>query len=557
MLSELSVAIAAAIAGGIWLGVRALRSRGSQTQQAANVAFVTDIEGNWEFFMAYVKLSDALTLVNPQCPDGTADIELKDGWDLVFGGDVCDKGGEIGGTIRVIRTLVRLKRRYPQNVTLLLGNRDLNKLRLTSEICPSQLALLEEVPGPYWVPENKRISPAQFLRKKIAKEAGIPEDDVSLQQLKEANTAANRMRWMLKDTMGADGEFERRAAELAFLHQYTPTEEQVVASFVDSVAPGGDLREYLLLGQLACVKGSSLYVHGGIVGAFKDGSTDCLGYVPGLAHRVEGVEAWVTALNQWCAAQLQEWIAQPLWVNPSQPATSARGGEAIIDYVVPNSEPSVIMSRHLTKSSAPAPLPSALAEALNSCGITRLVIGHTPHGNSPTVAKSGGPDGLGPCCEIVMADTSYSDMSAIDNRGLAVSEVQMLADGTAHVHGQLEDGSYIEYELGAGVGPSSEIIGLAEPPPAQATGSSDAAADGRFVKAWLPKSDSYLFCRVDGFDYIYDRVPREEAYQLVRVSPPPSEKESPSPLAWLYGSRGLMVLATLGIAAAVSVSFRQ
>ena len=36
-------------------------------------------------------------------------------------------------------------------------------------------------------------------------------------QLAAANTLAERLRWMLKETYGADGEFERRQAELALL----------------------------------------------------------------------------------------------------------------------------------------------------------------------------------------------------------------------------------------------------------------------------------------------------------------------------------------------------
>lgn len=46
---------------------------------------------------------------------------------------------QVGGSVRVARSLVLLKKRYPARVTLLLGNRDLNKMRLTSELAPSQV----------------------------------------------------------------------------------------------------------------------------------------------------------------------------------------------------------------------------------------------------------------------------------------------------------------------------------------------------------------------------------------------------------------------------------
>jgi hypothetical protein len=66
---------------------------------------------------------------------------------------------------------------------------------------------------------------------------------------------------------------------------------------------------------------------------------------------------------------------------------------------------------------------------LNKGGIRRVVVGHTPHGMCPTIIKSGGPGMVEPGLMVVMADTSYSDMKAADNRGRAVSEVQLLDNG--------------------------------------------------------------------------------------------------------------------------------
>ena len=44
---------------------------------------------------------------------------------------------------------------------------------------------VEELPGVYWVPEDERVTPAQFLR----------ENQLS-------NTTTNRLKWMLQHTMG-------------------------------------------------------------------------------------------------------------------------------------------------------------------------------------------------------------------------------------------------------------------------------------------------------------------------------------------------------------------
>ena len=54
----------------------------------------------------------------------------------MFGGDAFDRGE---GDIRIGRLLVDLKLRYPDRVFLILGNRDVNKTRLTSELHPSEM----------------------------------------------------------------------------------------------------------------------------------------------------------------------------------------------------------------------------------------------------------------------------------------------------------------------------------------------------------------------------------------------------------------------------------
>ena len=116
---------------------------GSAQLAARRIAFCSDIEGNWEYFVAFVELSEALLFDNDHptfAADGACELSLAPGWHFVHGGDAVDKGNAVGGSVRVVATLLRLKARYPERVTLLLGNRDLNKLRLTSELHPSQLA---------------------------------------------------------------------------------------------------------------------------------------------------------------------------------------------------------------------------------------------------------------------------------------------------------------------------------------------------------------------------------------------------------------------------------
>ena len=116
------------------------------------------------------------------------------------------------------------------------------------------------------MPEAKRISPATFLRNLCTVEHSVEAHAVTPEMLERENTLANRVRWMLKATMGADGEFERRRLELAELQgtpgRGLPTDEAVCDSFVQSVAKGGFMRDLLEAGQLAAVLGTNLFVHG-------------------------------------------------------------------------------------------------------------------------------------------------------------------------------------------------------------------------------------------------------------------------------------------------------
>ena len=85
---------------------------GSDGSIAPNVTFITDIEGNWEFFERYVTQCEALSFPSghPEfAKDGAADLVLAEGWRFIHGGDTCDKGGVVGGSIRVVNTLCKLK----------------------------------------------------------------------------------------------------------------------------------------------------------------------------------------------------------------------------------------------------------------------------------------------------------------------------------------------------------------------------------------------------------------------------------------------------------------
>ena len=94
-------------------------------------AYLTDVEGNYDYFCSYVEISKVLNWANAQTKDKI--VFTQKHTMFVFGGDSQDKGI---GDIRFTKLLLDLKAQ-PGNedrVQFIIGNRDANKLRLASEL---------------------------------------------------------------------------------------------------------------------------------------------------------------------------------------------------------------------------------------------------------------------------------------------------------------------------------------------------------------------------------------------------------------------------------------
>jgi hypothetical protein len=162
--------------------------------------------------------------------------------------------------------MVNLKKRYPDRVHIILGNRDTNKFRLACELYPSNLTKQGKA---YWV------------------DHASPEAEQS---------APERLKWILSKTMGSPGAFEYRREELGILGQPN-SDDDVVESFLASVRPGGLMAEYCRLGVVAVVREDVLFVHGGI-------KPYNVGYVPPTRGQLQGntftkLHEWVEKINEF------------------------------------------------------------------------------------------------------------------------------------------------------------------------------------------------------------------------------------------------------------------
>mmetsp|Transcript_1270 Transcript_1270/g.4084 ORF Transcript_1270/g.4084 Transcript_1270/m.4084 type:complete len:384 (+) Transcript_1270:75-1226(+) len=298
------------------------------------IAFVSDVEGDLDYFNRWVAGSRCVAYTGS---DEAALTLTHARAYFVYGGDVPDHGC---GSERLLRLLVGLKRAFPRRVALLVGNRDLNKLRLTSECAPSDLARPHwSIPAPHWDPSAPTLS--QHLEHVAAARGGGATAD-------SCDCAAERLRWMYANTLGCPATFEARRAELAALRNAggatgengggggggggaAVSDEEVVAAAVADVMPGGAMSNYLRHACVAAIFGQTLFVHGAVdartAGYVPDDATRfCSPAAPQGGRMVEFVSDWVDELNGLLERGLADHAARPEW----DAQRKTRGGEVLL-----------------------------------------------------------------------------------------------------------------------------------------------------------------------------------------------------------------------------------
>ena len=361
--------------------------------------FLTDVEGDYEFFEAFVKRSKVLSA------DASEGFVLAENGYLVHGGDACDKGT---GDIRFIQALTSLKKRYPKRVFLIMGNRDVSKLRLLSELGEGRVSMSSDV---YWDPNTKSYG-------EWCTEKGIEDKDKT-----------TKLKWMLECTMGGPKTFESRRSELAIIKsledpQLIPDDE-VVASFVDSVDPKSKdcwMLSYLKVTQVMFILQDCLFVHGGL-----DDAT--IGAVPTKPDAGDDALEWCKKLNAWKMEMVEEYAKVPLFGEDGK-----RGFASLLDYAVPNGNGgrTVNSNSFMGDDGNCQVLGADVEEWCTDNGVGRIFVGNTPHGACPSVMKRLG-------VTVFVCDTS-------DEREGAVGVVRILRN-TTEVEGSVGGGAENKYAI--------------------------------------------------------------------------------------------------------------
>lgn len=348
----------------IWLMLATAFLVGFTGPHSQKTVVLGDIEGSWERFESFIRGNPAFEI------DLIEGITLNANYKFVFMGDTVDKGPE---SLKILSALLELKRNYPDRVVLILGNRDINKIRLLKELSPQAL---QEAPNESiatqtltdWLKE-KRIGPEMY------------------------SDGPTRLKWILEKTMGASEAFEFRRQELQKQDHRAPSDQQVFESFLSDSSEQGLMGRYLQLAQLAYVDrdNRTLFVHGGL-------TTEAFGSVPNVKEKFTDLDKWVETLNHWAQEEIHAGLV------------TKNGAPKLVQYQqrIPGTrshQGSVVYSRNFDSSHNPELIPEALQKILLAQGIDTIVVGHTPVGDFPAVISNGK-------FRIVFVDNSTSKESA-------------------------------------------------------------------------------------------------------------------------------------------------
>ncbi|MFZ2956123.1 MAG: metallophosphoesterase [Candidatus Ozemobacteraceae bacterium] len=328
------------------------------------VALVSDLEGDNVRFQKLLREHPAFLSGDDGIP------HLRPGASFVFCGDAPDR---FPGERALLRELLRLKQEAPDRVILIVGNRDVNKLRLPPELSTAGLAR----------------RPWLYSREYAEWRAhcGLPDQAIS------------RLRWILEQTMSAPKAFENRRQELAS-ERNVPSDaiddNAILESYILDARPGGLFYQYLHAAHIMERHGSTLFLHAGI-------PLSALGYIPGSPVRAPTVDIWIKRLEAWYQAQLDDWDQNESHWDGNSPEPA----DALLCYakrwVDESMNPfSVMYGRNVDvegKISLPSP---PVIQWLRRSGICRLVVGHTPSGQIPVSLRT--DDGS---FEELVLDTSY------------------------------------------------------------------------------------------------------------------------------------------------------
>jgi len=373
----------------------------------SDVQVFGDIEGSLDKILSAINMPGSIVAYSKDVA-GRYRLDFVDANQehrVVVIGDAIDKGPD---NIKILMMFTDFKKRYPERVFLILGNRDINKLRFNWELADGALDLRSDNPHKnsfdrfrvgdweakfkHWLAVGKNKIDGGVVRYYHGQDPAHIENDKIL-----------KLKFLLQETMGCPDTFDLFKKELS--SNGARINDKKVADFMIAMPkPGGVLADYLKHAQLAYLDKNtgSIYVHGGIsqdslfkVPAAKSGGRDLV--------KDKTVQDWIQELNKWGRKGIYQGIegkaghhqralsliknqepeVQTVDVNGEKVTTWGNSDIPVISNFI-----SVVQGRPWGPDYNLAPVDEQVRCALLRDGISTLVFGHSPIGEIPVIVKS-------------------------------------------------------------------------------------------------------------------------------------------------------------------------
>ena len=385
----------------------------STKRHFSRIFHVTDSEGNLPSFFSAINNSTTVKF-NPD--NGLSFHNTKEKPYFIFGGDATDRGNS---DIALSKLLLDFKKRYPEQVFLLVGNRDVTKNRFKIELDRGQIrSRLLNSQSPRWLPQNPTV-PLDYVNEemKAQKYSASVLDFVNSLSIEQCQLIY--LKWMLDKTMGCPHSFRHRKEELEKANPNSfISDTMILHSFLKESAPDGINGEYLQHAQVGVIIPNTgvLTVHGGL-------QPDNIGRIPGMdinAPPIQDARLWISQFNNWYEKQIKTWIDYSA-INLTEPAFSQLD-ECVLP--IPGKSKSIITADMLDPKRQFTKIPEEVSRYLRENGIQVVLTGHQPCGDHPALLRDKG-------LLFINGDTGYAAFNpqiADDTRGGATHTLEIIAN---------------------------------------------------------------------------------------------------------------------------------
>lgn len=246
----------------------------TKTQNKQNeriIEVMSDVEGCWNKIITFMKKSDIFRIGGKKIDDNFKPEQYNQVTMSPFGffvclGDTIDNGPN---NIAILRLLRFLKINYFNRVIFILGNRDINKIRLRYEL------------------DKKRVNIDRLTKNELPYGLGKSRPEI--------------LKWILTNTMGCPNTFEFIKNEVGI-----NDDEKVVDKYIDILkvpmnydTDTGLLYFYLKFGNLVYYKKNvkALFMHGGL---------NCKNFLYVSGKKYSSIQEWVKSLNEWYQSKINQ-----------------------------------------------------------------------------------------------------------------------------------------------------------------------------------------------------------------------------------------------------------